>query len=97
MILEGIPTFLLGIATFFLLPNDPESAYFLDGDEKKMMVARHARDYGNTSSAQQFSKRDMVKAFVAPKVWLFCAAQFGADNMLYGEKRRRPRPAATGQ
>lgn len=85
MIIEGLPTFCLGIATFFLLPNDAESAYFLNASEKKAMVIRHAREYGMTTSAREFSKKDMMKAFKDWKVWVFCAAQFGSDTMLYGE------------
>lgn len=85
LIIEGLPTFLLGILTFFLLPNDAESASFLTEDEKKLQVARHAREYGMTTSAQQFSKVDMIKAFKDWKVIVFCVAQFGADTMLYGE------------
>lgn len=84
MIIEGIPTVLLGVAIFFIMPNDPESAYFLNEDEKRLMVVRHGRAYGNTTSAQQFSKQDMMKAFKDWKVWIFCASQFGADTMLYG-------------
>jgi len=84
MIIEGIPTVLLGIAIFFLLPNDPESAYFLNNNEKRMMVVRHGRAYGYTASAQEFDKQDVMKAFKDWKVWIFCASQFGADTMLYG-------------
>jgi len=84
MIIEGIPTVILGVAIFFLLPNDPESAYFLSDDEKKLMIVRQGREYGNTASAQQFSKHDAMKAFKDWKVWMFCASQFGADTMLYG-------------
>ncbi|KAK6069557.1 major facilitator superfamily transporter [Seiridium cupressi] len=84
MIIEGIPTFVLGILTFFLLPNDPASAYFLTDDEKKLMIVRSRRSYGSTESAQKFSKQDMMKAFKDWKVWMFCVGQFGMDTMLYG-------------
>ena len=84
MIIEGLPTFFLGILTFFLLPNDAESAYFLNDAEKKLQVERHTREYGMTASARQFSKVDMMKAFKDWKVWLFCIGQFGGDAMLYG-------------
>ncbi|KAK0625223.1 DNA-repair protein rad2 [Bombardia bombarda] len=84
LIIEGLPSVLLGVIAFFWLPNDAESAYFLDEREKKMMIARQSREYGMTASAQQFSKDDMKKAFGDWKVWLFCIAQFGADTMLYG-------------
>ncbi|KAI4591810.1 hypothetical protein KJ359_012191 [Pestalotiopsis sp. 9143b] len=84
MIIEGIPTFLLGISTWFFLPNDPASAYFLTEEERQVMVTRSRRNYGDTASAQQFSRRDMMKAFKDWKVWMFCAGQFGMDTMLYG-------------
>lgn len=84
MIIEGLPSVLLGILAFFLLPNDLESAYFLNEKEKSVLLARHSRDYGMTKSAMAFSTSDMKKAFGDWKVWVFCIAQFGADTMLYG-------------
>ncbi|KAB5542398.1 major facilitator superfamily transporter [Coniochaeta sp. 2T2.1] len=85
LIIEGLPTLFLGVATFFLLPNDAEHAYFLTDEEKKLQVERHAREYGMTASAREFSKADMMKAFKDWKVWAFCVAQLGADTMLYGK------------
>ncbi|KAK7923616.1 hypothetical protein PG985_007687 [Apiospora marii] len=84
MILEGIPSVLLGVFILWFLPNDAESASFLTDDEKKVMAARLTRGYGNTASAQQYSNKDMLAAFKDWKVWLFCVAQFGVDTMLYG-------------
>ncbi|KAK6840857.1 hypothetical protein PG987_001717 [Apiospora arundinis] len=84
MILEGIPSVLLGVVILMFLPNDAESASFLTDDERKLMAARLTRGYGNTTSAQQYSSKDMVAAFKDWKVWLFCIAQFGVDTMLYG-------------
>lgn len=84
MIIEGLPTVLMGLATFLLLPNDAESAYFLTEQEKKMMVALRAAEYGNTRAANEFARRDMIKAFKDWRVWLFCVGQFGSDTMLYG-------------
>ncbi|KAH7176985.1 major facilitator superfamily domain-containing protein [Dactylonectria macrodidyma] len=84
MIIEGIPSVLLGVVTWFLLPNGPETAYFLTEDEKKLMVVRFRRYYGDTESAQQFSRKDMMSAFTDWKVYMFCIAQFGVDTMLYG-------------
>jgi MFS family permease len=91
MILEGLPTLCLGVATFFLLPNDAQSAYFLNEAEKRAMVLRREREYGMTASAQEFSKSDMMMAFKDWKVWAFCIAQFGADTMLYGRSKSRCR------
>ena len=84
MIIEGIPSFVLGIVTYFALPNDADSAYFLTAEEKELMRVRHEREYGNTASSREFNRVDMFRAFKDWKVWAFCAAQFGVDTMLYG-------------
>ncbi|KAH6896866.1 major facilitator superfamily domain-containing protein [Thelonectria olida] len=84
MIIEGMPSFVVGVVTYFALPNDAETAYFLDDYERALMRARHAREYGNTKSSQEFNWVDMIAAFKDWKVWAFCVAQFGVDTMLYG-------------
>ncbi|KAF1346408.1 high-affinity nicotinic acid transporter-like protein [Lizonia empirigonia] len=72
MILEGIPTLILGVATWWILPDNPETAYFLTDEEKVFAAARLTRQTGYTKKAADW------------KVWLFCFAQFGSDTMLYG-------------
>lgn len=84
MIIEGMPSVVLGIITYFALPNDAQSAYFLTREEKALMEVRRRREYGNTVSSQQFNKKDMNRAFTDWKVWAFSIAQFGVDTMLYG-------------
>ncbi|KAI2602591.1 MFS general substrate transporter [Hypoxylon sp. NC1633] len=83
-IIEGLPSIVLGVVAFFLLPNDIEHAYFLTPEEKKLANARHLRHYGVTESALKFSKADMMAAFKDWKVWMFCVGQFGVDTLLYG-------------
>ncbi|KAJ9145473.1 Flap endonuclease 1 [Pleurostoma richardsiae] len=84
LIIEGLPTLVLSVLVLFLLPDDADTAPFLSGAERRAMVARYEREYGNTASAREFDRRDMVEAFRDWKVWAFCVAQFGADTMLYG-------------
>ena len=84
MIMEGIPTFLLGIATWWLLADDPETAYYLTSEEKTLMITRRNRQIGQTQSAQEFSWADVKKGLTDWKVYAFCLGQFGADTMLYG-------------
>lgn len=38
LILEGLPTFCLGICTWFLLADDPESAYFLTNVRRQPFI-----------------------------------------------------------
>lgn len=84
MIIEGLPTFVLGIASWFILANDPESAYYLSDNEKQLMIIRRERQFGHTKSAQEFHKQDVYLALKDWKVYAFCAGQFGSDTMLYG-------------
>jgi len=84
MIIEGIPTVVLGVITFFALPNDPETAYFMNEADRALIQARRNAEYGQTQSAQKFNKQDSIKAFMDWKVWVMSTGQFGIDTMLYG-------------
>lgn len=83
-ILEGIPTVVLGVATWFLLADDPEHARYLSPAEKAMMLLRRGREAGQTASAQQLHRKDALAAPADWKVLAFCVGQFGVDTMLYG-------------
>ncbi|KAF2429559.1 MFS general substrate transporter [Tothia fuscella] len=69
MIMEGIPTLLLGIFTCLLFA---------------LMIARRNREIGQTASAQKFHKQDVKLGLKDWKIYAFCLAQFGVDTMLYG-------------
>ena len=84
MIIEGLPTFVLGIVTWWWLADEPESAYYLTRDERALMVARKERQIGYSKSGDHFHKEDMMLAFKDWKVWVICVGQFGADSVLYG-------------
>ncbi|KAK7210354.1 hypothetical protein V2G26_017532 [Clonostachys chloroleuca] len=80
-IIEGLPSVVLAVVTFFALPNDAQTAYFLTKEERALMEVRRGREYGST---EQFNTKDMNRAFLDWKVWAFSIAQFGVDTMLYG-------------
>ena len=84
MIIEGLPTFVLGIATWWLLADSPETAYYLNDEERELMVRRKRRQIGHTSSGDEFHRADVVKGLKDWKIYIFCAGQFGMDTMLYG-------------
>lgn len=84
MIIEGLPTFVLGIATWWILPDNPSTAYFLKPHEKKMAALRLTRQTGYTAKGVEFHWIDVKKGLKDWKVWAFCLAQFGSDTMLYG-------------
>ena len=82
--LEGLPAFVLGIAVYFWLADEPETAYYLSPEERHLMMVRRQRQIGYSSSADQLHKEDVFKALKDWKIWVFAAGQFGADTMLYG-------------
>jgi sugar phosphate permease len=74
----------LGIAVYFWLADEPETAYYLSQEEKDLMDVRKRRQIGHTTSSDSLQKDDVYKAFKDWKVWAFAAGQFGVDTMLYG-------------
>ncbi|CAK7204572.1 hypothetical protein SEUCBS139899_007330 [Sporothrix eucalyptigena] len=75
-----IPTALFGIAMWFLLADEPQTAWFLRAEERNMLQARLQRQ---TGFHQELDRKDAIKAFKDWKVWLFAAGQFGVNSMLY--------------
>ncbi|RVX75515.1 hypothetical protein B0A52_00868 [Exophiala mesophila] len=84
LIIEGLPSVVLGVIVYFWLADSPETAYYLSSEERQLMVIRKRRQIGHTSSGDEMHKEDVHKAFKDWKVWLFALGQFGVDTMLYG-------------
>ncbi|KAF2166219.1 hypothetical protein M409DRAFT_23411 [Zasmidium cellare ATCC 36951] len=81
LILEGLPTIILGISCLWLLADGPETAYYLTPEEKSLLLARRATQTGQTDT---FEWADVRKGLKDWKIWVFCVGQFGVDTMLYG-------------
>jgi len=77
-ILEGLFTFLFGVASFFLLPQSPEHAYFFDKEEKSYVISKLKEDgvEGEDPSMNVFSWREVGQAFTLPQVWLLAVPLF---------------------
>ncbi|CRL31114.1 Sucrose/H+ symporter, plant [Penicillium camemberti] len=84
MIIEGIPTVLLGVVTWFILADDPDTAYYLNKEERALVALRRSRYIGQTESAQKFHWADVKEGVLDWKIWAFSFGQFGIDTMLYG-------------
>ena len=50
LLLEGIPSLLCGLATLWVLPDGPQHAKFLSGDDKRIIAARLAAAPASASS-----------------------------------------------
>ena len=81
MILEGIPTFILGIACWWIMADEPDTAYYLNDEEKEMVVARRNAQLGQNDI---FDWKDVRRGLRDWKVYVICVGQFCTDNMLYG-------------
>ncbi|ODV64647.1 allantoate permease [Hyphopichia burtonii NRRL Y-1933] len=69
-IITGVLTIGLGIAMFFYLPNTPAQAWFLNDEEKKMVVER-LRETNQGFGNKHFKIHQFKEAFLDVKTWLF--------------------------
>lgn len=82
-IVEGCGSVLISIAVFFLLPDNYETAKFLNEEERQLMRIRahiNARYNGNT----EFDWAEVRKAALDPKLYISCWSQFMADLCSFG-------------
>jgi MFS family permease len=82
-IVEGLMSAVIGIATFFLLPNNFETAYFLNEEDKDLMRIRiqSATQYAVPES---FHTREVWKALRDPKSWLTSLNQISVNICSFG-------------
>ena len=78
--LLGAPTAVFGVVLFFVLADDPETAWYLKEDEKKLLIARLHRQTGFHA---EFNKEDAILAVKDWKTWFFAVGQFTVNAMLY--------------
>ena len=71
---EGIPTVLIGIATYFVLTNKPEQAKFLTQEERDWLVAKIASERRAKEAVRIYS---MLDSMWNPKVLLLALNYFG--------------------
>ncbi|KAK4617275.1 uncharacterized protein CLAFUR5_05085 [Fulvia fulva] len=80
LIIEGIPTIILAVVCWFYLADEGHTAYFLNQEERDLVLARRAAQTGVTET---FSWEDSRKALTDWKTYLFAVTQFCAACMLY--------------
>jgi MFS family permease len=86
-LVEGVISLLVGIVTIFMLPDNFETAWWLNEDEKVLLRARHENQrlyQGNSMTADSLDKTEIKLAFRDPKVWLSSLCQFCANTCSFG-------------
>jgi len=80
-LLEGIPAVLLGLVVLIALPNRPQDARWLNGDQQRWIQARVEAD-----AAQQATlpHRRLMDIFTSGRVWLLCLVYFLLNVGGYG-------------
>lgn len=72
-LVEGIPTFLMGISVLFYLRDKPDDAPWLSDDEKKWLDTELERDKKESGADAHGSLKD---AFKTPMVWVLAGLFF---------------------
>lgn len=82
LLLEGIPSLVIGVATLWMLPDGPAKAKWLSQDEKRIIAARLADDTRNDS---RLGALHGFKEMLGDKrVWLLMIPDFSIVIALYG-------------
>lgn len=82
-IIEGIATVFIAILVSFFLPDNFESARFLNEEDKRLMRTR-AEINRRYNGAPQFQWKEVKKAMTDPKLYISCWSQFWADICSFG-------------
>ncbi|MGJ5179850.1 MFS transporter [Bradyrhizobium oligotrophicum] len=80
-IVEGIPSVVLGLVTWFYLTNRPEHASWLSAEQKAWLAARLEAE---TAAKQAAGHMTLGEALSSPKVIMLSLIYFGFVGALYG-------------
>jgi ACS family tartrate transporter-like MFS transporter len=80
LILEGVPAVVCGVLTYFLLPNRPAEAKFLNQEEKNWITAELAREEQEKLASHQISP---VQALLNKRVWHLGFIGFTLNTGMY--------------
>ncbi|MDT2021901.1 MFS transporter [Methylocella sp. CPCC 101449] len=80
-ILEGVPSILLGIVTWFYLTDRPAQAGWLSGEQKQWLIARLTEEESAKETAQHMTLSEVL---ASPKVLVLSLVYFGFVAALYG-------------
>lgn len=80
---EGAFTVVYGAVSFFLLPRDPSSVFYLRTDQTQALLAALDRDRPPAENHEQLKASSVLGALTAPQVWLVGAQLFASGTALF--------------
>lgn len=82
LLLEGIPSLILGVMVLWLLPNGPADAKWLSAGEKKILAERLAADRRNDHKVNALT--GFWEMLADKRIWIFILPDFSIVIGLYG-------------
>lgn len=80
-VLEGLPAVILGFVTYFILPNKPRDAKWLNDEEKSWLEGELEREQQETNKKHKFS---MMKALTSGVILSLAFITFSKTLSIYG-------------
>ncbi|KAI8659822.1 hypothetical protein LRP88_06383 [Fusarium phalaenopsidis] len=81
-ILEGIATVIIAVFSYWIIPDWPESAKFLNDDERAILIERLAQDRKDTHM-NHWDKKTAKRIFSDPKIYLSILMYMGIVTTSY--------------
>lgn len=70
-LVEGLPTLLLVPIAFYFIPDSPDSARFLNGEEKAIAKSRAVRQTGTSERIGGVNLTQLVQTLYDAKAWCY--------------------------
>jgi ACS family tartrate transporter-like MFS transporter len=80
-VMESVPAVVLGIAVYWILPEDPEGAKWLSAAERTHLASMLEQEH---SGNQGLNKSDLLKVIVSPRVLQLSLIYFALPACMYG-------------
>jgi len=80
-VMEAVPAVTLGIAVYWILPEDPQGANWLTEPERVHLAGMLEQEH---SASHGLNKRDLLKVIFSPSVWVLSIIYFALPACMYG-------------
>jgi MFS transporter, ACS family, tartrate transporter len=80
-VMEAVPAVTLGIAVYWILPEDPQGAKWLTEAERVHLAGMLEQEH---SGSNGLNKRDLLKVIFSPNVWVLSIIYFALPACMYG-------------
>ncbi|KAJ4312922.1 hypothetical protein N0V84_009691 [Fusarium piperis] len=83
ILINGLPTIVTGLVVLFVLPNSLETAKFLTDDDRRNLAMMREAELGKARNSREMDWDDVKDGFKDWTVWVYCAALYCLNTMLY--------------